>query len=478
MPTSKWFVVTNRRMADLEGTCQRLDLGKLHLYHQGLVFPPSALGCFDVDVRTMRVERGTGAAEFDPSVGPTTVRVAEDTVAVSSGAFNTDPVFFAAERTTGRFAYFSDLFLSPAVLPALGLPVVLRAPSEEPAGEETLVREVRRIDYSTVQESWCSRRGWTTRAVQGTDLLNRYRRPVRHDPMRAGLDQIEALEGVLGAIDAESAAGTRYCALLSGGIDSGAVTFLAHKLGLPVESYSVGTPWGDEFDAAQELCDVAGVELTRVGLTEDDFVDAVPEAVRWLGHATPEVVEIALTSAAVHRTGALPAGRTLLTGYGSDLINDGLVTPDETDRRLLERTVRAVHRTRFTDELSSRMSLAYGRETHHPFWTWPVMRVALETAPGCKVRDGREKYHLRKAMHTRVPYDIAWRKKVSVHHGGGLQAGIARRLAADTGHDDRRRVYHACFTGLMDAAGRGALDSWPAREVYERAVHRAASGRP
>ena len=99
------------------------------------------------------------------------------------------------------------------------------------------------------------------------------------------------------------------------------------------------------------------------------------------------------------------------------------------------------------------------------------MRVALETAPGCKVREGREKYHLRKAINTRLPYEIAWRRKIAVHHGGGLQDGIARRLAADTGGSDRGRVYHACFAALMASAGENGLDAWQARDIYEQAVH-------
>ena len=471
MATSTWFAATNCRVPQLEGTASHLELGRLHLYYQGLDFPSSPLGWYTIDVRTMQVDASTPPAVTGPSVGPTTVTVGEDMVAVSCSAFNTDPVFAAVERTTGRFAYFTDLFLAPLVVPALGIPLMLRGAGEEPRGEETLVREVRRISYSTVQETRYSRRGWETRFGQAIDLLSRFRKPTRHDPMKAGLDQIAALEDVLGAIAAGAPEGARYSTLLSGGIDSGAVTFLAHEAGMAVDPCSVGTPWGDEFDDAQELCDYAGLSLTRAELGEEDFVDAVPEAVRWLGHATPEVVEVALTAVAVHRAGVLPAGQTLLTGYGSDLINAGLFSPFETDRELAEQTVQAVHRTRFSDELSSRMGLAYNRMIHHPFWEWPVMRVALETAPGCKVREGREKYHLRKAINTRLPYEIAWRRKIAVHHGGGLQDGIARRLAADTGGSDRGRVYHACFAALMASAGENGLDAWQARDIYEQAVH-------
>ena len=118
------------------------------------------------------------------------------------------------------------------------------------------------------------------------------------------------------------------------------------------------------------------------------------------------------------------------------------------------------------------MALAYGRKVDHPFWEWPVMRVALETAPAARSGTAGRSTTCARPSNTRLPYDIAWRKKIAVHHGGGLQQGITNRLAADTGHG-RRRVYHACFTGLMAAMSEGRFDSWEADEVYDRAVHEA-----
>ncbi|MFI5681297.1 asparagine synthase-related protein [Streptomyces cellulosae] len=95
------------------------------------------------------------------------------------------------------------------------------------------------------------------------------------------------------------------------------------------------------------------------------------------------------------------------------------------------------------------MPLAYGTTTHHPFWSWPVVRVALETARECKVREGCEKYHLWAAMGTRLPEPIAWRGKIAVHHGGGLQQGVIRRLEKETGAEKRGRFYAACFAELV-----------------------------
>ncbi|MEU4765108.1 asparagine synthase-related protein [Actinosynnema sp. NPDC023794] len=202
---------------------------------------------------------------------------------------------------------------------------------------------------------------------------------------------------MIGAIAADRP-GAGYATLLSGGIDSGTVTYLAAARGLDVVPYSVGTPWGDEFADARELCDAAGLGMREVRLDEDAIVRAIPAAVRWLGTAAAEVVEVALTATAVYQAGVLEPGRVLLTGYGSDLIDAGLFTPFERPEELIEQGLESIRRTRVSGELSNRMPMAHGVEAFHPFWTLPVMRVAHETTPACKVREGREKFHLRSAM--------------------------------------------------------------------------------
>ncbi|WBO64094.1 asparagine synthase-related protein [Streptomyces camelliae] len=167
----------------------------------------------------------------------------------------------------------------------------------------------------------------------------------------------------------------------------------------------------------------------------------------------------------------------LLTGYGSDLINAGLYRPFDHRDELIDQCLTAVDRTRRSNELSNRMPLAYGTTTHHPFWARPVMRTALDTAPECKVREGREKHHLRTAMGTRLPEPIAWRKKIAVRHGGGLQQGVIRRLERDTGTADRERLYRACFAELLDRAAEGALEPADPWSVLDGAVRRVRGTR-
>lgn len=469
---SKWCVVTNATVPDLAALAPAADLGGLHVHHRGpagTALPAEAP--FTLDVRTLTVT-GQDPANADGTV----LHIAPDAVTLHVSAYNEDPVYYAANRLRGLFAYFTDLLLAPLVLPALDLPVRLtgHAPDHESG---TLLLGVDRLRHGIRTRTRRTGGTWVTETRDEPDPLTAFRTPHRDDALAAGEAQLEALTAEIRRIAAATPEGTGFATLLSGGIDSGTVTYLAAEAGLRPAPYSVATPWGDELDDAAELCAALGVPLHPVHLTEDQIIGSVPEAVRWLGTTDPEVVEVALTATSVQRLGAVDPGRVLLTGYGSDLVNAGLYRPFDHRDDLIDQCLTAVDRTRRSNELSNRMPLAYGTTTHHPFWSRPVMRVALETAPECKVREGREKYHLRTAMGRRVPEPIAWRKKIAVHHGGGLQQGVIRRLEKETGLPDRAPFYTACFAELLDRAAAGELEPADPWGLFEAAVRRVRDER-
>jgi hypothetical protein len=52
------------------------------------------------------------------------------------------------------------------------------------------------------------------------------------------------------------------------------------------------------------------------------------------------------------------------------------------------------------------------------------MQAGINIYPSCKVREGRENRFFRSAMEPFVPFSTAWRKKIGIHQGGGLQSGL------------------------------------------------------
>ncbi|WP_413770058.1 asparagine synthase-related protein, partial [Vibrio vulnificus] len=92
------------------------------------------------------------------------------------------------------------------------------------------------------------------------------------------------------------------------------------------EAFSIGTPWGDEFDDAQQLADALGRPLNRVELDPQSILLALPQTIRAFGHPQAQAVEIGVAITAFCRQ--LEEGRMIFTGYGSDLINSGMATGD------------------------------------------------------------------------------------------------------------------------------------------------------
>lgn len=268
------------------------------------------------------------------------------------------------------------------------------------------------------------------------------------DPEVAGPLVIDSLRRAIAAATIEERRRAEPVAvLLSAGIDSGTTLTMANELGLNVRAYSVGTPWGDEHAGAGELCAHLGVPHERVDLSLDEILAAIPEVVFWLGHAEAEKVDIALIASALLRAGVLRE-TVVLTGYGSDLINLGLPGPSPwTDLdRLQAETFAGVEDARSSGELSGLHYLGRGIRLVHPYWHPEVVATCLAVAPAAKLFRGREKGHLRAAMEGKVPDSVAWREKVAVHHGGGLQEGINAHFG---GEDSKRAHYERVLADLI-----------------------------
>ena len=282
--------------------------------------------------------------------------------------------------------------------------------------------------------------------------------PTVTDPTAAARMLLEALTS---ALEEATAPGTPIAVLLSGGIDSGTVTTLAHRLGRNLHAFTAGSPWGSESAEAAELATFLGIPHTSVDLSAEELIRAVPQTISILGTAAPEKVDIALTVVALLRTG-LVGPRLVLTGYGSDLINLGLPGPPGQDRTaLLAGLIDGVDETRYSGELTPLLGLTFGKVLVHPFWHPQVLRAAFATDPMCKVSGGREKGHLRAAMARLVPPAVAWREKKAMHHGGGLQGGLDRLFG---GPGRKSAAYQACF---QQVAAQGAGEDGALRILVE-----------
>lgn len=279
------------------------------------------------------------------------------------------------------------------------------------------------------------------------DLLSaKAQQPHLTDPRTAGETLLALLDTSIRTAVPDPA--QPVAVLLSAGIDSSSVATLAAHAGRRVTCYSAGTPWGNEHEGAAELCRHLGVPHVTVELSLDDLLETAPVAIRWLGHATPEKVDIALIGTALLACGHLPEA-TVLTGYGSDLVNLGLPGSGAADdpHGELPGLVAGLQDARYSGELSAQFHRAASKTLVHPFWAPDVLRHCLSITPAAKLHRGREKGHLRAAIEHLVPPSVAWRKKVAIHHGGGLQAGLDQHFG---GRQAKARYYQEKLAALVE----------------------------
>ncbi|WP_339501426.1 asparagine synthase C-terminal domain-containing protein [Pseudomonas silesiensis] len=293
------------------------------------------------------------------------------------------------------------------------------------------------------------------------------------DALSAGQAQIRALQqSIAGHLQRPA----KVAALVSGGVDSGLVAALLAAQCPSFEAFSIGTPWGNEFDDAQQLADALGRPLNRVELDPQSILLALPQTIRAFAHAQAQAVEIGVAITAFCRQ--LEDPRLIFTGYGSDLINSGLATGDGLAEDIRSSIAIEVNKTRYSSELTSVAAQACGSELVHPYWDLPVLRTALDTCPSVKTTRGREKGHLRLAAEQWLPAEAAWRKKTAIHHGNGLGTALTQLIDATTGQSaSAAPLYRQILATQLDQAVRAPLAPLGAEEVLDRSLQSIAHRR-
>lgn len=463
MQRMSWIMLSNGTLPASGETGCAVRRGAVHLYVSGCAVPDAE--AFRIDVDTWRAGPEHDGSRSDRRAN--SIEVGVDRVTVRTSDLNVTPLYFAADSRSRRFVLGTDLALTAAAFAEVsGEPPRVMDEVGTAAGTVSPVAGVQRLEYATELRLHGGSEGWESSVHRHLPLPPDPQWQYE-DPMTAGLTQIAELRK---AVTEATVGVAGIGALVSGGVDSGLVAAVTSDIGLCRTAYCIGTPWGNEFRDAEELTDALGLPLRRIELTAEQVLTALPETVRFLGHAEPETVEIAVALTAFFR-GRHATESHLLTGYGSDLINSGLATGADLDGDIDERIRDAVHRTRYSSEFSGMGARHHGYTLVHPYWNHRVLSTALATHPAAKASRDREKSHLRMAAETLLPATVAWRKKTAIHHGNGVGSNIGRRIDADTGRPGSAVVlYRALLIELISAVVRAPGRPLDGAELYQRAV--------
>ncbi|MFF5725070.1 asparagine synthase C-terminal domain-containing protein [[Kitasatospora] papulosa] len=267
---------------------------------------------------------------------------------------------------------------------------------------------------------------------------------------------VRTVRTVLGASVARLAAGADEIAVsLSGGVDSSTVAALAvlEAGSSAVRTYTVGTPYGDEFAQAAWLADRLGTKHEEVHFGPEQLAAMLPGMIRAL--ETWDLLTLQIAAPACFLQGHIAADRSqvLLSGYGADLLFAGLGGTGGEDA--VEGAVVAQTRaTARSNEFHPAFADARHTSVRHPYWTREVMAAALDIRGRLKVRDGEAKWVLRSAAADVLPAEVAWRPKRGIHEGTAMSHMFAAALGSADPAVQAGRLYEIA-TEVFRSGGPG-----------------------
>jgi asparagine synthase (glutamine-hydrolysing) len=231
--------------------------------------------------------------------------------------------------------------------------------------------------------------------------------------------------------------------LLSGGIDSGILSYLSpamHAFTVSLEDE------GEDLGYVSMLAERLGLDLRVVRVRKQDALSALPDVVRILKSFDP-----ALPNDLVVYFGMREAKkrglRSIMTGDGGDELFGGYPYMQEIDD--LEGYIKRISRS--WSFSSNRIGKYFGLEVRQPYLDPDFVDFALTVPKDLKIREENGnvwgKWCLRKAFEPFLPPAFIWQSKRPLEMGSGmtnLRKIIAERIT-DREFEEKQRMYGVKF---------------------------------
>ena len=221
--------------------------------------------------------------------------------------------------------------------------------------------------------------------------------------------------------------------LLSGGLDSSLVAALVNRYylettGNPVETYSIGLQDSPDLLAARQVAKHIGSHHNEVVVTEQEFLDAIPEVIYAIESYDTTTVRASVGNYLIAKyISKNSSAKVIFNGDGADELMGGYLymklAPDEMTFDM--ETKRLLNDIYMYDVLRSDKSISSnGLEPRTPFLDrqWVEFYLTIDkTLRFTTTRDNCEKYLIRKAFSLYdseiLPESILWRQKEAFSDG-------------------------------------------------------------
>ncbi|MER7459569.1 asparagine synthase-related protein [Micromonospora sp. NPDC126480] len=283
--------------------------------------------------------------------------------------------------------------------------------------------------------------------------------PTVDDPDEAALLVRAALtDSIRARVDTDLTVGV----VLSGGLDSSLALLHLREMHPDCVAVTVGVPESPDLAYARRLARDLGVPHEVVELRPRDIrLAEIREAIRVSELTEYGDIINAVVSVPLFRRLRELGVKVVLTGDGSDELFGGYpmyhqVGP-EAARRLFLHKIRNLCRTEL--QRVDRASMAYGVEARVPFLDLSVVELAMRLPVGLKLREGQEKWIVRRAFADLLPDYIRRRPKNPMSYSSGLH--------------ERARLYKPLFARLHRSFGYDLLE--PVRRDFDSVLTRCGN---
>jgi asparagine synthase (glutamine-hydrolysing) len=224
-------------------------------------------------------------------------------------------------------------------------------------------------------------------------------------------------------------AGEKISSLLSGGLDSSIITYIAKDFIKDLPVYTIGVKHSKDIYYAKELARFYNLNHTTIEITLEDMLKILPDVIYAL-----ESFDAALIRSSVPMFIATKYIKekhdsdTLLTGEGGDELFGGYeylknsISNEFLNKQLFE-LLNIEHKTGL--QRVDRIPYFFSIEGRAPLFDKRIIEFSLKIPAYLKIfhnnGDKIEKWILRKAFEKELPPQIIWRKKQKFSDGAGCQ---------------------------------------------------------
>lgn len=214
--------------------------------------------------------------------------------------------------------------------------------------------------------------------------------------------------------------------LLSGGFDSSLITALTVKEISNLNTFSIGLPDSPDIIAAQKVANYLKTNHTSIILNEDEMLKGIEDTIKQIESYDVTTIRAStpmfLLSKYIRDNTEI---KVILSGEGADETSGSYLyfhnAPNPEAFR--EETINLIKENQYFDILrADKTTAGAGLEIRVPFYDKEFVNYYMSLNPKLKmVRNGYEKFLLRKTFENELPNDIVWRRK------DGFSDGVSKK---------------------------------------------------